>query len=356
MQLIIAAIVVGATLILGGGIFWVVWSAIPDGAFSPPIPNETRKSASLPAPPSGAPGAKLDLVIATCFNKVSPDVLGSRARYLSWADAEAGPTKRGRNIYGLYDVSDPADCHAAAAKAAKMSPERPALETAARDYASAAAAVHEIVAEAVIYYERANYKDDDFARGMALHEPLMEAFARFEAAHRALAKAIDNAFETIAAEREKNLRARDDQTALLILETQLAARELAALSNFSWRQFDQLDLETYHAKAKGYQRMVDRLASIDGIEDRLDDLAFAGSQYVAKSQKLAEAARELFRKAGDGGRFSHGDRMMLRGSHSSHWMIDGSPGKVLHTYNELIDNSPSPRLPWLAPVELSLAR
>ena len=292
----------------------------------------------LPAPDLAA---KLDLYTTECFNDVSPDVLGSRYRYLDWVDAEEGPRRRGRNVYGLYEVSEPSDCAEAVQQASTMLPSRPELEAAAQAYLAAARRAHERVAEAYLYYERENYRDDDFARGNELHGPLMEAFATFAEAHAALEAQLDSAFDEVVGRRADALGRGANDEGMLVLQSQLEARRVAQTSNVPWRETRSIDIDAYEPLVEGYEQMIDRVA----------ELGVADDDYVGGSRKLAQAAKELMRRVRDGRGWSTGNRVTLQAGRSSHWMVDGSPGKVVDAYNDLLRESPSPRLRWVAPVE-----
>src|SRR6478736_3842395 len=73
-----------------------------------------------------------------CINRLSARSYDSRSRYFSWA-AKSGPTGKERIIYGTYAIYDTSDCKKNVEKANAMEPHDTALETAATDYAKAAA-------------------------------------------------------------------------------------------------------------------------------------------------------------------------------------------------------------------------
>ncbi len=345
-----AVIVPFAVMLLAGvgmAVTFVVRSA--GSPASPIVSVPTRGQSTGPGVRPGslgsAPGpdlaAKLDLYVTRCFNRVSPSVLRSRYRYLDWVDPEAGPSSRSRHVYGLYEVSEPSDCREAVAEAAAIEPPRPELEEAARSYLGAAAKAHEAVADAYVYYERENYRDDDFARGKELHAPLMGAFSDFVEAHEALEARIDAAFDEVLGRRADALARGEDDAGLLLLQSQLEARRLAEMSNVRWGDPGSIDLDEYQTLVGGYEQMIDRLA----------DVGAADEGYVGASRELAQAAKELMRRRRDGRGWSTGERSTLRAGRFSHWMVDGSPGKVVDAYNDVLGEGPAPHLRWVAPVE-----
>lgn len=322
------------------------------GSVNGPVPS----SPSLPTPSPGAamdPAAaaenarmgRLNATVRTCINRLDDRILSSRARYRDWVDDEEGPQANARHVYGLYTFSDPSDCAEAVAAASALAPRRPEMDDAARTYVTAATDLHGIVEEAERYYDRNDYRDDDMARGQELHGPLMSAFNRFIVAREALIVHVDQAFEEALSAREEALAAGDTRQRLLY-DTMRSALEIARAANVHWRDVGSIDHETFVAKADGYQRQVDQLEEMPGEASR--DL----QSYVQASQALAQAAKELGRRAERGGGWSTGDRMMLRAGAGSHWMVEGSPGAVLAKYEELLRADVDPPLRYIAPTAL----
>lgn len=117
--------------------------------------------------------------------------LQSIRRYESWVDMKTGPTGKERYIeYGLYNV-DPSTTKEAIAKArdaANGPPQIPALDDAARNYASAVETLVPILNDASAYYARQDYKDDGAAGAKALHAKLVPAIDTFLATRKRLEK------------------------------------------------------------------------------------------------------------------------------------------------------------------------
>lgn len=138
---------------------------------------------------------KINIYVA-CLNNMDKAVHDSRAKYLEWADPTKGPAPRG-NAYGLHEVSRETtygwNCfkqNGGLEVALTAPPKSDALDTAGAAYKQALDAVMAATKKANEYYEHGDYKDDTFAQGIAMHEPLMEAFAAFDKASDGLSGAL----------------------------------------------------------------------------------------------------------------------------------------------------------------------
>ncbi len=117
-----------------------------------------------------------------CFNTADDSVRNSALRYVSWmANAEKGPTGKERNVNVLGDVTpyELETCTKAINEASKASPKLPALDAAATQYLADLTTLQPLVSQASRYYSQEDYKDDGFAKGKQMHQPLMKAFNRF---------------------------------------------------------------------------------------------------------------------------------------------------------------------------------
>jgi hypothetical protein len=55
------------------------------------------------------------------------------------------------------------------------------------------------------------------------------------------------------------------------------------------------------------------------------------------TEKFRKAAKERLRRVRDKTPYTKGERMNLNGSSS--WMVNGSPGKLIEAYNDLVNRS-----------------
>jgi hypothetical protein len=60
-----------------------------------------------------------------------------------------------------------------------------------------------------------------------------------------------------------------------------------------------------------------------------------GSMFISNAKSLLVTAKQLMRRIRDKVPYTSGEKMML--SPGSSWMVEGSPGRLLRDYNQLID-------------------
>jgi hypothetical protein len=262
-----------------------------------------------------------------CINRLSARAYDSRARYFSWA-AKSGPTGRERIIYGTYTIYDTSDCRKNVIKANALEPHDAALEAAATAYAEAVAALEPLLKEADDYYTQENYKDDRMARGKALHPRLVAAWDAFAAADQNLRSNVEaindrRALEKLAAiERDEGRKAHYYVEALMIQ----AKRVLRA------QDTDKPDLTAIAQALNEYEDTVKAAEQVSGA----DGGRKIGSIFLGSAKSFLVTAKQLMRRVRDNVPYSSGDRMML-GNAGSGWMVEGSPPRLLHDYNQLVD-------------------
>jgi hypothetical protein len=271
---------------------------------------------------------KTNLYIKECVNKYSSRVMDSYQRYASWLhDIEQGPTGRESIVYGLYDVSDDGqDCINAINKAKSMDPSLPEAEGAADTYASALKEAIKQIKAIYPYYDHEDYKDDGFQRGKEAHGALLAAFKNFQQANRNFDDQVDK------------------------LEDEVANKNLEEFKNDPARKYDYAVVDT-GVKAKKIVRLVrqtdfshinvDELQPlIDDFEKSVEALKTAGAKktmssfYVSSCDDFLKAAKELMRRVRDKKPFTGMERNWV--GTASGWMVEGSPDKLIHQYNEMI--------------------
>jgi len=270
--------------------------------------------------------AKMNAYVG-CINRLSARAFDSRKRYFSWA-AKSGPTGKERIIYGLYTIYDTSDCRKNVAKANAMEPHDAQLEGAATAFAEAAGKLEPLLKEADDYYTQENYKDDKMVKGRALHPRLVAAWDALERADRALRAEVvaindKRALEKLAAiEQSEGRKVRYYVEALMInakrvLRAQNTEKpDLAAITQ---------TLEAYEEAVKGAQQA----SGADG-DPKL------GSFFMSNAKSYLVTAKQLMRRLRDHVPYSTGDKMMLSNPGSG-WMVEGSPPRLLHDYNQLVD-------------------
>jgi len=277
---------------------------------------------------SGGLSEKTNLYIKQCVNNYSNSVIDSYRRYASWLkDIERGPTGRESIVYGLYDIhSDGQDCVDAIKKAKGMNPELPEAEAAAEKYADALKQAVKQIKAIYPYYDHEDYKDDGFQKGKEAHAALLTAFRNFEAANKSFDAQVDK------------------------LEDQVAQKNLDELKDDPSKKFDYAIVQTgvkakkivkFVTSSEFFQNNIDELQPmIEDFEKAVNDLKSAADQrplasfYVSACDDFLKAAKELMRRVRDKKPFTGMERSWV--GTSSGWMVEGSPDKLLHQYNEMV--------------------
>ena len=114
-----------------------------------------------------------------CFNRNGERAHQSLNRYLSWVDKNTGPTGNERNVYGAYTIYGGQYYCDEMEKWEKNAPEMSKLQGAAKDYVLKMKALETMLKQIEAYYDAEDYKDDNFAKGKAMHKPLLSTFQAF---------------------------------------------------------------------------------------------------------------------------------------------------------------------------------
>jgi G:T/U-mismatch repair DNA glycosylase len=262
-----------------------------------------------------------------CINRLSSRAYDSQSRYFSWAP-KSGPTGRERIIYGLYTIYDTADCEKNVAAANALEPRDSALEAAASAYVGAVTTLGPLLKEADDYYTQENYKDDKMARGKALHPRLVAAWDAFSAADKNLRAGVDAINDKRKLEALKEIEAKEGKTTRYHIE----ALMIDAKRLLRTQTADKPDLGEITKALAAYEATVTALqAAADGNSgDRK-----VGSMFTGNAKALLVTAKQLMRRIRDKVPYTSGEKMML--TPSSAWMVEGSPGRLLRDYDQLVD-------------------
>ena len=263
-----------------------------------------------------------------CINRLSERSYDSRSRYFSWV-GKNGPTGKERIIYGTYTIYDTSDCKAAVDKANALEPRDPELEAAASAYVAAVVALEPLLKEADDYYEQEDYKDDKMAKGKALHPRLVAAWNAFATSDQKLRAGIDVIEDRQAAEKLADIektegrKGRYHVQALMIRAKRVMRAESA----------DPPDIAKIATAVADYDEITK--ATEKYAEDNKDSKI--GSSFVNDAKSFLTTAKQLMRRLRDKTPYSDGDRMMLDADGAG-WMVEGSPPRLLHDYNELVES------------------
>lgn len=283
------------------------------------VPSPTAASAQ-----ASTATEKLNAYVG-CINRLSSRSYDSRSRYFSWAP-KSGPTGKERIIYGTYTIYDTSDCAKNVEAANALEPRDAALETAASAYVSAVTTLGPLLKEADDYYTQEDYKDDKMAKGRALHPRLVAAWDAFAAADKNLRAGIDTITDRRKAEQLAELEAKEGK------KTRYYVEALMIDAKRVWRvqNSDKPDIEAITKAVVDYEATVKALEEASGAEGRK-----VGSMFTDNAKSLLVTAKQLMRRIRDKVPYTSGQKMMM--SPGSEWMVEGSPGRLLRDYNQLIE-------------------
>jgi len=268
--------------------------------------------------------AKMNAYVG-CINRLSARAYDSRNRYFSWA-GKNGPTGHERIIYGTYTIYDTSDCAKNVDKANAMEPHDAELEAAATAYAEAVGKLAPLLKEADDYYTQENYKDDKMAKGKAMHPKLVAAWDAFAAADQKLRAGVEaindkRALEKLAAiEQSEGKKTRYYVEALMID----AKRVLRASDK------EKPDVGAIAQAVAAYEEAIKGAEQVSAAGPKI------GSIFMSNAKSYLVTAKQLMRRIRDHVPYSTGDKMMLS-SGGGGWMVEGSPPRLLHEYNQLVD-------------------
>lgn len=268
---------------------------------------------------------KINAYVA-CINRLSARAHSSRERYFSWASA-TGPTGKERIIYGTYTIYDTSDCRKGVEAANPLEPRMPELEAAATAYVAAVSVLEPLLTEADDYYKQENYKDDNMAKGRALHPRLVAAWNAFAGADDRLRAGLDvvqdrRAMEALAEiEQTEGRKGRYHAEALMLRAKLVLRAQNTSAPDLSGITKALADYEAIVGDAEKYAA-----AAEDGK---------AVSDLVRPAKELLITSKQLMRRVRDKVPYSQGDRMMLNSGGG--WMVEGSQPRLVRDYNQLID-------------------
>ncbi|MBK9155746.1 MAG: YiiG family protein [Chloracidobacterium sp.] len=307
------------------------------GESPPPVP--TPVSGGTPAVPGRTDSEnslvkKTNYYITDCFNRYSNRIIESHNRYSRWVkDLDAGPTGKETLVYGLYDVTgDGADCEKAVASAKALEPAMPEVEAAADNFVSALKSVIGEIRGVYNYYEQEDYKDDGFAKGKAAHPALMTAFKAFKDANSEFVGRVDQLEDEVAAKELERLTGEGKVFDALVMESGIKAKKIK--NAIQDKEFEQISADELNTLIDDWSGTVEKI--------RADGSKPMANLYISACDDFTKSAKELMRRIRDGKKFTDTERRQI--SMGAGWMVDGSPAKLMKSYNDLLQRRRMARL------------
>lgn len=263
-----------------------------------------------------------------CLNRLSGRAFDARERYFSWV-GKKGPTGKERIIYGTYTIYDTSDCRSGVERANTLEPRNAELEEAASAYVGAVVALEPLLKDADDYYSQEDYKDDKMAKGKALHPQLVAAWTAFASADTRLRSGIDVVQDMLAVEELVNIESTEGRTARYHIQAlMMHAKRLMRVQSA-----DKPDLGKI-TETLGEYETITKAAEAYAAENKDDRI---GSSFISSAKAFLVTAKQLMRRVRDKVPYSTGEKMILNSGGGS-WMVEGSPGRLMHDYNQLVDS------------------
>jgi Protein of unknown function (DUF3829) len=266
-----------------------------------------------------------------CMNFVSASARQSRDTYLNSVDEQKGPDRKTMSHIYISNLQMVEECKKALAKAKTLQPPMPEFDALADPYEKALGELAPLVDQAYKYYDNKDFKDDQLAKGIAMHAPLLASFRKFFDANKALDDKVTKLNDELS-QRRLALLAKDPQARLHYLVEKAESDAKILVEASAVNSLKDLDLGKYTALLDGYERALDELDSYASAHKDEVDKVTLFSRFDDTARDFLKASKELMRRKRDNKEFTE------TGPPAS---IDGHPAQVMERYNTLINSSNS---------------
>jgi hypothetical protein len=267
-----------------------------------------------------------------CINSLSESSFSSQDRYFSWAGNEAEPNTKAKVVYGLYTISDSADCAKGVEEANAAEPHNADLEAAGTAYAKAAQVLEPLLKSADDYYEQENYKDDKFAKAKEMHTQLLAAYDEFGKADSGLRAVVQKINDDIQLANLAEIEKTEGRNAHFLLETLMLKAKTVVRSEGDVAM-SKMDLAVVTEDVASLEAAVKELETY--MEGHADEKI--GIMILSQSKSLLVTAKGLMRRVRDKVEFSEGEKMTMEDSLGA-WMVEGSQPRLTRDYNTLVSS------------------
>jgi Protein of unknown function (DUF3829) len=264
-----------------------------------------------------------------CINRLSERAYQSQDRYVGWAGRAQAINAKPKNILGLYEIYDPADCAKGVEAATAAEPRQPELEAAGTGYVAASLALAAILKTANDYYDQGNYKDDKMAQAKAMHPKLLAAFAAFDRADNGLRGLVEKLNDEIQLAALAEIEKKEGRSVRYLVEAMMVKAKGVVRTK---GDTDKFDLAKVIDALSGYE------AALRELEDAVskDKTAKIGMMVMSNAKSFLVTAKEYMRRVRDKVPFSEGERMIMNQPNAG-WMVQGSAPRLSRDYNQLIE-------------------
>jgi hypothetical protein len=292
------------------------------------LPATSHITAHAAGTPAQEISEKLQAYIK-CINRISERAYQSQERYVGWAGRAAAINAKAKNILGLYDIYDPADCAKGVKAANDAQPRHPELEAAGTGYVDATLALETILKTANDYYDQGNYKDDKLAKGKEMHPKLLAAYATFDRADTALRNIVERLNDEKQAADLADIEKKEGRNARYLIQAMMMKAKSVVRTKGN---DDKVDLPKITGALGDYETAVKELEEY-AAKNKTEKI---GSMLVSNAKTFLVSAKEYMRRIRDKVPFNEGERMMLSQAGAG-WMVQGSLPRLSRDYNQLVE-------------------
>jgi Protein of unknown function (DUF3829) len=272
---------------------------------------------------------KINILVA-CLNNMNPAIHSSRDRYFGWADREKGPSPKGdgagqginavirESTYGYECFKKDGGLDAALTAPPKLEE----IDKAAVAYKAALDAVIDTTKKADAYYSHGDYKDDHMAQGLALHAPLVAAFAAFDHASHDLSAALDKLQDELAVKDLAKLEKTEGKKAHWQQQNLMRASELMLRAITAERE---VDVAKIAPAVDAFTKAFDEAKAWTEQNKADADKIVSWGTLMTDADQLATAVKELHRG--------------VRDKHKVPESGDGSVEQIISRFNSLVEMS-----------------
>jgi len=265
-----------------------------------------------------------------CLNGFSRDAFRARNQYFRNVDKDKGPSGKETSVYLPALTYTPERCSKGLEDAKAAKPALPDVEAAAVEYKKALDALTPLVKTMHDYYDRKDFKDDNFAKGKTQHAALVSAFDAFEKANKPLDEKVTVLNEQVGQRQLERLKGRPERRMQYLIEKAVDdAKRVVKLVDID--TIAELDATAYNAAFDAYEKSFTEMDTYATTNKAEADKVMMFSIYKSSSERFLKSAKELMRRKRDNQDFTK--------FHGSAEHVEGHPAKLVKDFNEVIDRS-----------------
>lgn len=298
--------------------------------------NDSQKSEAAKQPTetgSGSPAYidKYNLYIEFA-NSFHDSTRESYNRYLHWADYEKGP-KGSENVDGISLIDS--DGITVLEDALKNKAEIEGVDNLMTDVLAKAISLQKVIEPAYSYYDKQDYKDDDFAKGQTMHTEILQSFEEYFASYDKMYIEFKKVQEKQAELELKELKDNGKIIRYNLLKNLHSVEDILNLiGDLDGPDLKTIDLEAFDNEITKFRETADKLEEFAKDDEKLKEefgiITSGYSRYVQDTTKFIKETRN-FKERIKKSNFKY---------NITHPSIpaSGSPAKLYSIRNAMIDH------------------